>query len=48
MPAAGNSMVRMSGITGHAPIITSVVRWAMNNIHVMVKLTLFIHWKETV
>jgi hypothetical protein len=48
MPAAGNSIVRMSGITGYDPIITSVVRWAMNNIHVMVKLTLFIHWKETV
>ena len=41
-------MVRMSGITGHDPMITSVVKWAMNNIHTMVKRKLFIHWKETV
>jgi hypothetical protein len=48
MPIAENPMVRMSGITGHNPIITSVVRWAMNNIHAMVKLKIFINWKETV
>ena len=47
MPAARNPMVRMSGITGHDPSITSVVRWTMYNIHAMVKLKLFIHWKET-
>ena len=48
MPIAENPMVRMSGITGHNHIITSVVRWTMNNIHAMVKLKIFINWKETV
>jgi hypothetical protein len=48
MPAARNPMVRLSGITGDDPIITSVVRWRMNNIHAMVKPTLFIHWMEAV
>ena len=48
MPAAGNPMVRLSGITGQDPSVTSVVRGTMNNIHAMVKLQRFIHWKETV
>ncbi len=43
-----NPMVHMSGITGHDPIIISVVRWRMNNIHTIVTRKLFIHWKETV
>ena len=32
----------------HDPIIISVVRWRMNNIHTIVPRKLFIHWKETV
>jgi hypothetical protein len=48
MHAVGNSMVRLSEIIGHDPILTSVVRGTMNNIHAMVKPKLFIHWMETV
>lgn len=46
MPPAENPMIRMPGVSGHDPSMTSVVRWTMNNIHAMVKL--FIHWKATV